>query len=159
MSIPTCACKLLLPLLLLLAACGESESVPDQQRSAPAPPPRPVITAATHDPIRAVPEAFRGHWALTEEDCAQGSGEPLGLMVVEEDGIEFYESDAQVRSLYAPGPDSITADLAFSGEGARWNEVMTLSLTDDGGLMRSGEALPEPLRYRRCSGSETIVAP
>lgn len=122
--------------LVGLAACGK------QQPKAPAAPASQAGTSATSgtavtDP-KAVPAAFQGVWAATEDDCAKPSESRL---TVAANTLTFYESRGPVGLVEASGPDEILIHIPLTGEGEKSERTFRYRLINDGsGLfdVRSG---------------------
>src|SRR5512134_919075 len=47
---------------------------------------------ATDVPAPAIPAAFQGRWGMVREDCTSTRGDAKGLIVIDANGIKFYES-------------------------------------------------------------------
>ncbi len=113
--------------LACLAACGEQKP-----QTAPAPAPTeaaaPVSTTAVVDP-KAVPAAFRGVWAATEDDCARPAETRLTIAA---DSLTFYESHGPAGLVEAAGPDEIIIRVPLTGEGETSERTFRYRLINGG---------------------------
>ncbi len=109
--------------------------------------------AAMAQPMgKAFPKGFQGRWGLVANDCTSTRGDAKGLMTVSGDQLRFYESVGTVKVLTIKSPESVTADLAFEGEGQTWKRTIDFALADGGKTMVRSETDPvQKLRYSRCS--------
>jgi len=117
-----------------LAACGE-RTPPTQPAPSPATPT--IAGAAVIDP-RAVPVAFQGMWAATQEDCAKPSESRLAVTA---DSLTFYESRGPLASVKQTGPDEILVAIPLRGEGEISERTFRYRLIDGGAALfdvRSG---------------------
>jgi hypothetical protein len=114
---------------------------------------------ASHPPAQAaaeseIPEVLRGRWGLVPADCTSTRGDAKGLLRVDADKLEFYESVAMLGPVRKVDADSISASFEFTGEGQSWVQEVALSTTDDGRTMvrqnTGSDAAPGPLTYTRC---------
>ena len=101
-----------------------------------------------------IPRALHGRWGLVPADCTSTRGDAKGLIDIDAERVEFYESRALVEMIETKEATMISARFAFAGEGQEWMREMQFSLSDDGEKLvrtESGEgAIPEPLTYTRC---------
>ncbi|MBL4858305.1 MAG: hypothetical protein JKY36_03755, partial [Erythrobacter sp.] len=101
-----------------------------------------------------IPGSLHGRWGLVPADCTSDRGDAKGLINIDAEGIQFYESRGVVDTVETSEPGQFRATYAFTGEGMEWTRDMELSLSEDGTqLVRSeyGEdALTEPLTYTKC---------
>ena len=115
---------------------GKAESTPE---------PKPAATILS---------PLQGRWGLTPADCTSTRGDAKGLLQVSDTQLRFYESRAVLNEITEQDAARIVADFSFQGEGQTWRRRMTLDAQDGGRtLVRRDhgiEAMPEPLRYRRC---------
>lgn len=149
-----------LPLLLVLAACGSEVPESDQPEGDPA---GPVASAddggiepdAAQAEQASIPQALRGRWGVAASDCEPGGADAEGLLVIDADSLEFYESVATLEDIDDRDETRIHAGFAFTGEGMDWDREMELVTTDDGATLirrEHGEgAAPEAFRYVRCA--------
>lgn len=102
-----------------------------------------------------IPKALQGRWGLVPADCTSTRGDAKGLMTVNADKLEFYESVAQLGPVREVADNSISAAFEFTGEGENWIQEVTLSTTDRGKtLVREDtgpQAQPHPLTYTKCA--------
>ena len=108
--------------------------------------------------VASVPAEFRGRWGMVPNDCdPKMDYAAKGLMTVTADRLAFYESRATISDAELAGT-TLTATLAFSGEGQTWQQQARLVLQDDGKtLVRggTGEGMEGgPFRYSRCPATE-----
>lgn len=108
--------------------------------------------AAMAQPMgKAFPKSFQGRWGLVAADCTSTRGDAKGLMTVSGDQLRFYESVGTVKVLTIKSPDSVTADLAFEGEGQTWKRTIDFALGDGGRTMVRTDRDPSYReRYTRC---------
>ncbi len=134
-------------LALTLSACSGGNEAPE-----------PAATSEAADASavaeNTIPEALRGRWGLTEADCTSDQGDAKGLLVVDAEKLEFYESVAQLGMIKARDDNMISASFEFSGEGDEWIMAVALSTTDGGKtLVRQDtgpNAAPDALTYTKC---------
>lgn len=149
-----------LPLTLLaLAACAEPiEDRPETEETMMPVEPAGGIGDGATPPADMVdgdiPGSLHGRWGLVPADCTSDRGDAKGLINIDAEGIQFYESRGVVDTVETSEPSQFRATYAFTGEGMEWTRDMELSLSEDGTqLVRSeyGEdALAEPLTYTKC---------
>jgi hypothetical protein len=120
---------------LAVAGCGQrtaSSQPAAQSQVSPS-----IAGAAVVDP-KAVPVAFQGVWAATEDDCAKPSESRLAVAA---DSLNFYESRGPVLSVEGVGSDEILVAVAVRGEGEAGRRTFRYRLINGGaGLfdVRSG---------------------
>lgn len=153
-----------LAILMLLAGCGQPDGPAGDEATADAainsaeaprgtdePPANTsagTIDPAVVAPAGAIPAAFHGRWGMVPADCTSTRGDAKGLLLVEGDGLRFYESRAVPRNIALAGPNEWSADFDYSGEGQTWSERTTMTLTNSGKtLVRLGDG---PWTYQRC---------
>jgi hypothetical protein len=146
---------------LALAACS-SETPADDAAETPAPA---TVPAAQSDPAAVaaaadaagsgIPQALQGRWGLVPADCEPGRADAKGLLVIDEDSLEFYESMADLEEVAERSAGRVRAEFAMSGEGMSWEREMELVTRDGGETMTrrefGDEAMPGPLEYARCT--------
>lgn len=138
--------------LALLLALGACDDPPQGAQSGP------EVAAAndtTPDALQgSIPPALQRRWGLTENDCTTTMGDDKGLLTIDADSLEFYESRGTLGVLHESEENRVDADFSFTGEGMLWERRMTLELQDDGQILIrrefGEEAAPEPFRYMRC---------
>ena len=149
----------LLSLPLLLGACSDplQEAPKSEETLMPVEPDGGIGDGATPLPEllgTEIPEALHGRWGLVPADCTSTRGDAKGLITIDAERIEFYESRAVVDEIEAQDTGMIRARFAFTGEGQEWTRDIEWRLSEDGAtLIRSetGEdALDEPLSYTKC---------
>ena len=163
----------LLALAFALTACGGNDPVAEEaentaglpsvdnvaggrdgQPSADGAPPAngvatPAATPANSAPAASIPAALHGRWGMTPADCTSTRGDAKGLLVVNSDGLRFYESRAVPARNAQKSDDSFSADFAFTGEGQQWTKFQTLTLEDDK-LVRTESSPMASFTYVRC---------
>ncbi|MGJ8535676.1 MAG: hypothetical protein ACSHW2_00850 [Parasphingopyxis sp.] len=80
--------------------------------------------------LEAIPAAFQGRWDFAEDTCADPGSEMR--LDIEADRISYYESSATPETITQTGPEALTIDHRFSGEGEEWTETLAYSLSEDG---------------------------
>jgi hypothetical protein len=151
--------RVLIPaVFLLLAACGGADepALPTDDETLPAEPDGGIgdgASPAAEVDETGIPSPLRGRWGLVPADCEPGRADAKGLLTVSADKLEFCESVGTLGEASERLPQSLRANFAFTGEGMTWTREMSLE-TDGKTLTRTeygAEAMPEPLRYTRCS--------
>jgi hypothetical protein len=142
--------KMLLAALLLVPACSEpAENVPAIENAALPEPARPKLPPATGPSLTEIPPAFRGRWGLVPADCEPGRSDAKGLITVEPKALVFYESRGVPEAILQAAPESVSLDVAFTGEGQTWRRAVRLSVRGDV-LVREEETPQLSFTYRRC---------
>ena len=129
----------------LLAGCGSPGEMPANDSSEQAEANQAGATNAADNAIAetpaepavaaAIPEAFRGTYDESEQDC----GRPTDTRLIVEAGqIRYHESIGTVRSVKVIAPDRIELFADYEGEGETWQNVRTFAL-DGRRLTISGE--------------------
>ena len=145
--------------LVLVSACTEPvEDGPEPEETMmPVEPDGGIGDGATPLPEllgTAIPEALHGRWGLVPADCTSTRGDAKGLITIDAERIEFYESRAVVEEIEEQDTGMIRARFAFTGEGQEWTRDIEWRLSEDGATLtrsESGEdALEEPLSYTKC---------
>ena len=145
--------------LVLVASCTEPvEDRPDPEETMmPVEPNGGIGDGATPLPEllgTTIPEALHGRWGLVPADCTSTRGDAKGLITIDAERIEFYESRAVVDEIEEQDPGMIRARFAFTGEGQEWTRDIEWRLSEGGATLtrsESGEdALEEPLSYTKC---------
>ena len=168
-----CTHTMIVAAALTLAACGGSDPVAEDAENVTAlpsvdnvaggrdgvpsadgaPPQGTAATPTTGPPnagrAAAIPVALHGRWGMTPGDCTSGAGDAKGLLIVERDGMRFFESAAHPVSNVETSGDSISANFAFTGEGQSWTKYQALSLDDDR-LIRTESSPMASFTYARC---------
>lgn len=139
----TIACSL----LLVLAACERNEPATNATEEEP-------VVAAPQAAASGIPAALQGRWGLVPADCEPGRSDAKGLLEVDSESLEFYESVGQLGAVSGRTAHSISANFAFTGEGMEWTREMELAIGDGGETMVRREvgegAMDGPLAYARC---------
>lgn len=100
---------------------------------------------------KAFPKGFQGRWGLVAGDCTSTRGDAKGLLTITGDQLRFYESNGTVQVLTIKSPESITVDLAFTGEGQEWKQTTDYALAKGGRTMLRTDRDPaHSERYTRC---------
>ena len=118
------------------AAINEADDAGSEQ---PSPPDTPEAAL--------IPGQYRGRWGMVPADCEQGRSDAKGLMTIGEKTIRFYESTATLSERRPAKANSFSGEFTFTGEGQRWEKVMTLTRTGNTLERADGEGR---LTYRRC---------
>jgi hypothetical protein len=114
----------------------------------PLSPPSPVPSAT---PITALPTEFRGRWGMVANDCDPARDDAKGLVVVSADSLKFYESRGRIERARTMRAGAVELDLAYAGEGQKWNRTETLTLQGGGRTLVREEQKPAgSFRYTRC---------
>jgi hypothetical protein len=103
--------------------------------------------AAPARTAKAIPAAFHGTYDQSAETCARPSEYRLNVSAGE---LRFHESIGAVRSVAIEGPDTVSVDADFQGEGESWRAVQRLARDGDR-LTISGDGT-NAVRIR-CPGS------
>ncbi|HEY5458740.1 MAG TPA: hypothetical protein VIJ81_04625 [Sphingomicrobium sp.] len=99
-----------------------------------------------------IPAAFRGRWGMVPDDCTSTRGDAKGLIIVDEDGIKFFESQATLTKVTGNFPENFTGTFAFTGEGENWTNSQNLKLTGSSNtLLRKQSDIAQPFTYKRCA--------
>ncbi len=100
----------------------------------------------------AIPAAFRGRWGMVPDDCTSTRGDAKGLIIVDEDSINFFESQATLTKVTENFPENFTGTFAFTGEGENWTNSQNLKLTGSSNtLVRKQADIAQPFTYKRCA--------
>ena len=84
----------------------------------------------SEDPKQAFfPAQYRGRWGLVPADCTSTRGDAKGLITIGDTTVKFYESLAQLKERRPAIATSFSGLFAFSGEGQKWEKVMTFTRT------------------------------
>ena len=146
-----------LAFLLTAVACGQNQPVDDDAENAVGldqavaeanataeavhdradmTPPAPVtndeapqLTPPTPGGI--IPAQYHGRWGMVPADCTSTRGDAKGLITVGDTSIRFYESTATLAERRPAIATSFAGLFTFTGEGQRWQKVMTLTRTGD----------------------------
>lgn len=143
------------------AAAGSDAQMPsaggDQSAAGPgnASPDDVVLETPVGGAAATIPSALQGRWGMTQADCDPSRADNKGLMVVNADALEFYESRGTLDDIAESGSTRIRADFDFEGEGMTWEREMVLDAQDGGNVLirrdYGDDAMPGPMRYTRCS--------
>ena len=110
---------------------------------------------ATNEPragALAIPAAFHGRWGMVPDDCTSTRGDAKGLIIVDEDSIKFFESNATLTKVTLNAPENFTGTFAFTGEGESWTNSQNLKLTGSSNtLIRKQSDVAQPFTYKRCA--------
>lgn len=100
----------------------------------------------------AIPAAFHGRWGMVPDDCTSTRGDAKGLIIVDEDSIKFFESNATLTKVTLNAPENFTGTFAFTGEGESWTNSQNLKLTGSSNtLVRKQSDVAQPFTYKRCA--------
>jgi hypothetical protein len=93
------------------------------------------------------PMEMRGRWGMVANDCQPGRSDAKGLITIGEQSVYFYESVAKLTEHRPAIATSFSGVFAFTGEGQKWEKVMTFTQTGDT-LVRAEEE--GRFTYKRC---------
>ncbi|RDE05820.1 hypothetical protein DVW87_11545 [Sphingomonas aracearum] len=112
------------------------------------------VPAASATPARtgpAFPPPFVARWGRTAADCDPSSNKATGLLVINTDGVRFFDTEAGLSAIDRPSEYTVTAQLAFKQAGAGFGERQMFALTSGGtALLRTDQATGKTERYDRC---------
>lgn len=114
-----------------------------------APPQKPSGATQTSDPSQLIPVSLQGRWGLTPMDCTSTKGDAKGLLIISATDLKFYESRAVPTETAQSGPDSITGDFNYTGEGQTWTKFESLKAKGDQ-LVRTESNPTASFTYARC---------
>jgi len=160
--------------LLSAVACGKNEPVDDDaenaagldqvvaeanataeaiQAQADTTPPAPVTNQeepaiVPPTPGAIIPAQYHGRWGMVPADCTSTRGDAKGLITVGDTRIRFYESTATLSQQRPATANSFAGEFVFTGEGQRWEKVMTL--TRNGNTLERADS-EGSFTYRRCA--------
>jgi hypothetical protein len=117
----------------------ETPPAPDGKDGEPAP--------APPAPGDIIPAQYQGRWGMVPADCTSTRGDAKGLITVGDTSIRFYESTATLKERRPAVAISFSGLFAFTGEGQRWEKVMTFTRAGDT-LQRAEEE--GSFTYRKC---------
>ncbi|WP_294121317.1 hypothetical protein [Sphingomonas sp.] len=99
-----------------------------------------------------IPAAFRGRWGMVPADCTSTRGDAKGLIIIDDDSIKFFESNAVLTKVTQSAPENFTGTFAFSGEGESWTNSQNLKLGGSSNtLLRKQSDIAQPFTYQRCA--------
>ena len=145
--------------LALVAACTEPvEDRPEPEETMiPVEPDGGIGDGATPLPEllgTAIPETLHGRWGLVPADCTSTRGDAKGLITIDAERIEFYESRAVVEKVEEQNTGMFRARFALTGEGREWSREIEWRLSEDGSQLTRSEtgdgAIGGPLTYDKC---------
>ena len=88
--------------------------------------------AGSEDPNQAFfPAQYRGRWGMVRADCDPKRSDNKGLITIADTTVKFYESLANLREQRPAIATSFSGMFAFTGEGQKWDKVMTFTRTGD----------------------------
>ena len=103
-------------------------------------------------PLTVIPAAFHGQWGMVPADCTSTRGDNKGLITVDADSIQFYESRATLAKVTLNAPENFTGDFKFTGEGQTWTKPQNLKLTGSSNTLIRSESDPAmSFTYKRCT--------
>ena len=86
--------------------------------------------AGSEDPDQAFfPAQYRGRWGMVRADCTSTRGDAKGLITIGDTTVRFYESLANLKEQRPAIATSFSGLFAFTGEGQKWEKVMTFTRT------------------------------
>ena len=95
-----------------------------------------------------IPDQYRGRWGMVAADCDRNRSDAKGAITIGEKTIRFYEAVATLKERRPAIATSFSGLFAFSGEGQRWEKVMTFTRTGDT-LKRAEDS--GTFTYKRCA--------
>jgi hypothetical protein len=108
--------------------------------------------ATTAPAALAIPAAFQGRWGMVPDDCTSTRGDAKGLILIDDDSIKFFESNATLTKVTLNAPENFTGTFAFTGEGMNWTNSQNLKLTGSSNtLVRKQSDIAQPFTYKRCA--------
>lgn len=111
---------------------------------------KPVPAAqAPHPAARPTfPPAFVTRWGRTNADCDLSNNKATGLVVVNANGVRFFDTDAALRSITRPSEYTVNVELAAKDQPA---SRQTFALATGGtALLRTDQSTGKTERYGRC---------
>lgn len=133
-------------LVFALAACGSQSDTPPAEQPSAAPTPAPLPTE--------IPTQFQGRWGLAEKDCTSDKGDAKGLLTIDGNSLNFYESTGKLDEITEAEEGRVRGNFSFTGEGMEWKRDEILTLRKDGKVLVRREfgddASPEPFDYTKC---------
>ena len=136
------------------AAEADIETLPPSETSGPpagdaaGPPLNEADDGGTENPDQALfPAQYRGRWGLVAADCTSTRGDAKGLITIGDTTVKFYESLASLKEQRPAIATSFSGLFAFTGEGQKWEKVMTFTRSGDT-LERADEE--GSFTYTRC---------
>ena len=131
-------------------ANATAEAVRNQADTSP---PAPVTnqqepTLVPPTPGAIIPAQYQGRWGMVPGDCTSTRGDNKGLITIGDTRIRFYESTATLSRQRPAKATSFSGEFIFTGEGQRWQKVMTLTRTGDT-LERADQE--GSFTYKRCA--------
>ena len=137
------------------AAAADIETLPPSETSlapagnaAGAVPLNEADDGGSEDPNQAFfPAQYRGRWGMVPADCTSTRGDAKGLITIGDTTVKFYESLANLKEQRPAMATSFSGLFAFTGEGQKWEKVMTFTRTGDA-LKRADEE--GSFTYTRC---------
>jgi hypothetical protein len=94
-----------------------------------------IVDAETE--AKSIPVAFRGNWSATRASCDK-PGDDMRLSV-SADSLVFYESVGKLTSLSRLAPERVRLTAEYNGEGDKWSETSTLTLSRGGDALTIGK--------------------
>lgn len=128
---------------------GARDGNPSADGSAPANVTTEPAENANPAPAAAIPSALHGRWGLTPADCTSTKGDAKGLLVIDGERLQFYESRATPVANVKSAANSFSGDFAFTGEGQSWTRFQTLALQGEK-LVRTESSPMASFTYARC---------
>jgi hypothetical protein len=102
----------------------------------------------SEDPGQAFfPAQYRGRWGMVAADCTSTRGDAKGLITIGDTTVKFYETLASLKEQRPAIATSFAGLFAFTGEGQKWEKVMTFTRTGET-LKRADEE--GSFTYKRC---------
>jgi hypothetical protein len=106
-------------------AAADVETLPPSETSLP------VSTNSVEPSPTAslIPALYRGRWGMVPADCTSTRGDAKGLITIGDKTVKFYESLATLTEQRPAIATSFSGQFAFTGEGQKWEKVMTFART------------------------------
>lgn len=107
-------------------ACGAPQPPPEPRT----PPGEPAPARPAPQPAASIPEAFRGVWWDTLQNCRDELSD--AHLRIEAGALAFHESRGPVTAVEVRGPHEIAVSVRLEGEGETWTATHVLRLSEDG---------------------------
>jgi len=95
-----------------------------------------------------IPGQYRGRWGMVTADCDRNRSDAKGAITIGERTMIFYESTATLKERRPAIATSFSGLFGFTGEGQKWEKVVTLTRTGD--TLKRADDDDERYTYKRC---------
>jgi len=92
-----------------------------------------ILPADSDTSAARIPVAFQGQWSASAATCGK-PGDDMRL-AVSGDTLTFYESVGHVTALDYVSPASLRLSASYNGEGDKWSEKSTMTLSGEGKVL------------------------